>query len=183
MTSLQGPWTPLGKNFPISASMGSIFTLSRKPCGDFTSMKARMRSATCVERIDFQSQVHAASGAELVDQDLRAGMALDVFKKQGGAAGPSPAYGSRPSHTSPLLTRSVISVISRTGSTSVRMVSVHRRVPAPRSNPADLVGQNLPPFGNSQLYGRGQCRKLEAPEESWVSSNCIRRVTSRETSP
>ena len=47
MTSLHGPVeTVLGKNFPISASMGSIFTLSRKPCGDFTSMNWRMRSAT-----------------------------------------------------------------------------------------------------------------------------------------
>ena len=70
MTSLQGPVeTVLGKNLPISASMGSILTLSRKPWGDFTSMKARMRSAT-VEGIDFEGQVHAAGGAELVDQDL-----------------------------------------------------------------------------------------------------------------
>src|ERR1039458_10547712 len=43
ITSLHGPVaTVLGKNLPISASIGSIFTLSRKPCGDFTSMKPRI---------------------------------------------------------------------------------------------------------------------------------------------
>src|SRR6185369_17509030 len=42
MTSLQGAvGTTLGKKLPISASIGNIFTLSRKPCGDFTSMKER----------------------------------------------------------------------------------------------------------------------------------------------
>src|ERR1039458_1523335 len=40
ITSLQGPLeTSLGKNLPISASMGSILILSSNPCGDFTSIK------------------------------------------------------------------------------------------------------------------------------------------------
>ena len=47
ITCLQGALvTVFGKNLPISASMGSIFTLSRIPCGDFMSMNARMREAT-----------------------------------------------------------------------------------------------------------------------------------------
>ena len=46
ITSLQGPvGTVLGKNFPASVRSGSIFSLSRKPWGDFRSMKTRMRSA------------------------------------------------------------------------------------------------------------------------------------------
>ena len=87
MTSLQGPvGTVLGKNLPISASMGSILTLSRKPCGDLTSMKARMRSAISSSESDAEGETHAAFGAELVDQELRAGMAFDVLKEQRGAA-------------------------------------------------------------------------------------------------
>ena len=39
-----------------------------------------------VEGINLQRQIHAAGGAELVDQDLRAGMAFDVLEQEGGAA-------------------------------------------------------------------------------------------------
>ena len=49
-------------------------------------MKARDAVGHLVERVNFQSEIHAARGAKLVDQDLRSGMALDVFKKQSGAA-------------------------------------------------------------------------------------------------
>ena len=46
ITSLQGPvGTVRGKNFPASVSSGSIFSLSRNPCGDFMSMNMRMRAA------------------------------------------------------------------------------------------------------------------------------------------
>jgi hypothetical protein len=63
ITSLQGAVvTFLGKNLPISASMGSIFTLSRKPCGDFTSMKARMRSA--ISSSDFTPKANCMRRAE-----------------------------------------------------------------------------------------------------------------------
>ena len=86
MTSLQGPVaTVLGKNLPISASMGSIFTLSRKPCGDFTSMKARMRSAIRRER-RLRAPGSCGVGAELVDENLRSGMAFDVLEEERGAA-------------------------------------------------------------------------------------------------
>ena len=39
-----------------------------------------------VERIDFKRQTHAPLGAELVDEDFRSGMSLDVFKQQRRAA-------------------------------------------------------------------------------------------------
>ena len=46
ITSLQGPlFTVFGKNLPASVSRGSIFSLSRNPCGDFTSMNIRIRPA------------------------------------------------------------------------------------------------------------------------------------------
>ena len=38
-----------------------------------------------VERIDLERQVHAARGAELVDQKLMTGMTLDVLKEEGWA--------------------------------------------------------------------------------------------------
>ena len=40
-----------------------------------------------VEFVDFKSEIHAAGGAELIDQDLRAGVVLDVLEKQRRAAG------------------------------------------------------------------------------------------------
>ena len=126
MTSLQGPvGTVLGKNLPISASMGSIFTLSRKPCGDLTSMKARMRSAISSRDVDFEGETHAAGGAELVDQKLLAGITFEIFKEERFAAGlrsfgPLDSEGGCP-RAGDFDTRSVISVISRIGSASVRM--------------------------------------------------------------
>ena len=68
-----------------------------------------------VERIHFERQPHAARGAELVDQQLRAGIAFDVFEQQSFPADSSPARSRL------FETRSAISVISRIGSTSVRM--------------------------------------------------------------
>ncbi len=40
-----------------------------------------------VQLVDLKSEIHAACGAELVDQDLRAGMVLDVLKQQRWPAG------------------------------------------------------------------------------------------------
>ena len=87
MTSLHGPVeTSLGKNLPISASMGSILILSSSPCGDFTSMKYLIRSAISSSESTSSAMLHAALGAELVDQQLRAGIAFDVFEQQRRAA-------------------------------------------------------------------------------------------------
>ena len=52
-------------------------------------MKARMRSADLVEVVDLESKIHAARGTELIDENLRSGMTLDVLEKQGRAAGSS----------------------------------------------------------------------------------------------
>ena len=40
-----------------------------------------------VERVGFERELHAALAAELVHQDLRAGVAFDVFEEQGGTSG------------------------------------------------------------------------------------------------
>ena len=40
-----------------------------------------------VELVDFEGEIHAAGGAELIDEDLGAGMAFDVLEEQSGAAG------------------------------------------------------------------------------------------------
>jgi hypothetical protein len=40
-----------------------------------------------VEGSDAEGQFHAGFGAELVDEELMAGMAFDVLEEQGGAAG------------------------------------------------------------------------------------------------
>ena len=40
-----------------------------------------------VEFVDFEGEIHAAGGAELVDEDLGAGMAFDILEKQSWAAG------------------------------------------------------------------------------------------------
>ena len=117
-----------------------------------------------VERVNFKRQIHAASRAELVDQNLRSGMALDVLEKQRRAAGST----AGDSHS--LLTRSAISVISRTGSTSVRIVFSSPARSSAAIQPADHRRPKASPVLKRQLYGREQCRKLEAPEDSWVKS-------------
>jgi hypothetical protein len=40
-----------------------------------------------VEAVDAESQGHAALAAELIDEDLVAGMAFDVLEEEGWAAG------------------------------------------------------------------------------------------------
>lgn len=42
--------------------------------------------AKFVERIDAESEFHASFRAELIDEDLRAGMVFDVLKEKCGAA-------------------------------------------------------------------------------------------------
>ncbi len=52
-------------------------------------MKAADAVGDLVEVVDLERKIHAARRAELVDQDLRSGMTLDVLEEQGGAAGRS----------------------------------------------------------------------------------------------
>ena len=40
-----------------------------------------------VEFFYFEREIHAAGGAELIDEDLGAGMAFDVLEQQSGTAG------------------------------------------------------------------------------------------------
>src|SRR3989441_10973360 len=77
MTSLHGPvLTVFGKNFPISARMGSIFTLSRKPWGDLTSMKWRIRMEISFERINFIGRFIPAALPNLFIRARERGVAL-----------------------------------------------------------------------------------------------------------
>ncbi len=112
---------------PISASMGSILILSSSPCGDFTSMNMLDAVGDFVQRVDVERHAHAVLGAELVDQQLRAGIALDVLEQQRRAAR---AVTPRGPH---LETRSVISAISRMGSASALM-----RISSPALSSAEI---------------------------------------------
>ena len=92
MTSLQGPVeTSLGKKLPISASMGSIFDFVEKPLRRFDIHELADAASDFVERVAVERQVHAALGAELVDEQLGGGIAFEVFKEQRRTAGASAA--------------------------------------------------------------------------------------------
>ena len=132
MTSLQGPVaTVLGKNLPISASMGSIFTLSRNPWGDFTSMKPRMRSAISSRESTSSASFMRRAEPNWLISTCAPGYPLTFWKRSArppgtaalvSAGGPGTTVAGRGLlRPKPLLTRSVISLISRMGSTSVRI--------------------------------------------------------------
>ena len=112
-TSLQSPsFTLFGKNDPNSANFGNILILSNKPWGDSMAKKPLMRSAT--------SSSLPTSNANSIRRTLP-----NVFT----SSGTREPFGFSNSNAGPTLlalrlasraTRWVISVISRTGSTSVR---------------------------------------------------------------
>ena len=68
-------------------SCGSIFSLSKRPRGRLDVHQGRDALGNLVEMLDAKRHGHAPLAAELVDEDLVAGMAVDVFKEQRGAAG------------------------------------------------------------------------------------------------
>ena len=106
MTSLQAPVeTVFGKNLPISASIGSIFTLSSRPCGDLTSMKCRMRSAMSSNESTSRASFMRRADPNWLIRTCCPGCPLTFWKSRAGPL--------------TLLMRSVISAISRIGSTSV----------------------------------------------------------------
>ena len=109
--------TPLGKNFPISASMGSIFHFVEKALRGFhvhemSDAVSHLVSRASTSRARFMRR---AEPNWLIR--TRAPALCLMFRKS--RAGP------------PLLTRSAISVISRMGSTSVAIYFNRWRVPAP----------------------------------------------------
>jgi uncharacterized protein YcfJ len=81
----------LGKTLPMAARVGSIFSFSRRPSGDLISRRARMRLAISSREPESGSraegELHAAVGAELIDEDAGTGVGFDVFEEEGGAAG------------------------------------------------------------------------------------------------
>src|SRR5271166_3161006 len=113
ITSLHGPVeTSLGKNLPISASMGNILSLSSHPCGDLTSMNILRRA----EISSSESTSSAISIRRLepnwLIRTFAPGWPLMFSKSNAGPPGP---WLPRGPHFD---TRSVISVISKIGSTS-----------------------------------------------------------------
>ena len=136
ITSLQGPVaTILGKNFPASVSSGSILSLSRKPCGDLRSMKTRMRSANSSKEFTPRASFIRASEPNWLMRTWEPGWFFMFWKRRAGPPGfcaefrlaslGETAQAAVPTWPvvvlTPLLTRSVISAISRMGSTSVWM--------------------------------------------------------------
>ncbi len=85
--------TVLGKALESSPSCGSILSLSMRPSGALRLSRAGDAVGDGIEIINAESQGHAPLAAELVDEDLVAGMALDVFEEKRGAAGFGDAVG------------------------------------------------------------------------------------------
>ena len=150
MISLHGPvFTDLGKKEPSSASFGNILILSSRPCGDCMSRKPRMRAAT--------SSMCETSRARFMRRSLpsiliRRGT-REPFGFSNSKAGP-PAR----------VTRSVISVISRTGSISAAM----RR--------------NSPSFSSLAMNSRkSRYAKTSSPMRSAAATLAALRQTQRDT--
>src|SRR5271154_1373327 len=106
-TSWQAPLrTDFGKNDPISASLGSIFTFSSRPCGDCKSRNELMRAATSSSESTSRARhIRRSVPTRLVTTGMR-----EPFGRSNSNAGPAA-----------FTARSEISVISRTGSTSSEM--------------------------------------------------------------
>ena len=116
MTSLQGPvGDRLREELSHLGQHGQHLYFVEKSLRRFHVHEAADAFGDFVERVDFKGQPHAARGTELVDEKFLAGIALEILEEQRLAAERFPA--------GQLLfeTRSVISVISRIGSASVRM--------------------------------------------------------------
>ena len=77
----------LGEKLPHFRQHGKHLYFVQKTLRRFHVHECPNAVGHLVEGVNSQGQIHAASGAELIDQDLRSGMALDVFKKQSRPAG------------------------------------------------------------------------------------------------
>ena len=83
----------LGKKPPTSASFREELELVEH-AGGGDGVEERVDAlGDVVEGVDFEGETHAAFAAELVHQDVGAGIAGDVFEEEGGTAG---AIGSLP---------------------------------------------------------------------------------------
>ncbi len=79
--------TVLGKALESAPSCGQHFELVEEAFGGFEVDQAGDALGDVVELFDAEGQGHAPLAAELVDEDLMAGMAFYVFEEQGRAAG------------------------------------------------------------------------------------------------
>src|SRR6266850_5500919 len=114
MSSLQAPdFTLLGKNDPSSASLGSILILSKSPWGVSIFRKPRMRSATSSRSFTSNAKaIRRTLPKVLISKGTREPLGFS-----NSSAGPT-LCGAR---SLSLATRCATSVISSTGSTSVRI--------------------------------------------------------------
>ncbi len=88
MTSLHGPVeTVFGKELAHLGEHGQHLDFVEEALRRLHVHELADAVGDFVECVDFESEIHAAGGAELVDQNLRAGMALDVLEEQRRAAG------------------------------------------------------------------------------------------------
>ena len=88
MTSLHGPVeTVLRKELTHFGEHGQHFDFVEEALRRLHVHELANAVGDFVEFVDFKSEIHAAGGAELIDQNLRAGVALDVLEKQRRAAG------------------------------------------------------------------------------------------------
>ncbi len=130
MTSLHGASLAadgLGERAGECAELRQHLELVEHALGRLDIHKAGDALGNLVESFDTKRKSHAPFAAELIDQNLVSGMTLDVFEQQRRSAGRVVPFHRRilcASFRIPapiLLTRSVISVISRSGDTSSRM--------------------------------------------------------------
>ena len=70
----------LGKELPHFRQHGEHFYFVEKTLRRLHIHESADAVGDLVEGIDLKRQIHAAGGAELVDQDLRSGMAFDVLE-------------------------------------------------------------------------------------------------------
>ncbi len=83
----------LGKEFAHLGEHGQHFYFVEEALRGFDVHEGADAVGDFVELVDFEREVHAAGGAELVDEHLRAGMAFEVLEEQSGAAGFADAVG------------------------------------------------------------------------------------------
>ncbi len=89
MTSLQGPVeTVFGKNLPTSVNMGSILSLSMKPCGDFRSMNILMRAGISSRESTSSASFMRSAEPNWLISTLAPGCPLTFSNSNAGPPGP-----------------------------------------------------------------------------------------------
>ena len=80
-------WNRLGEELAHLSEHGQHLDFVQEALWGLDVHERADAAGDLIEGVHFEREIHAARGAELVDEDLSAGMTLDVFKKQSGASG------------------------------------------------------------------------------------------------